>query len=118
MGVHVLAGKLEGYREAACLVCSTSGLAFGPLFESREEADAFLAWWGGLDLRVLSTSRLVKLVAAFRGEHDAAASAEAIKPPPLWRPRDIDPPRHSGSVPEEHYGSTCSAACSYCGRCS
>ncbi len=29
----------------AALYCSTTGRAFGPVFNSREEADAFLVWW-------------------------------------------------------------------------
>lgn len=28
----------------ACLYCSTTGWAFGPVFNSRDEAEDFLAW--------------------------------------------------------------------------
>lgn len=41
MGIEILEGRDLGQ---ACLTCNTTGVAFGPLFEDREEAEAFLAW--------------------------------------------------------------------------
>jgi hypothetical protein len=41
MGVRILSDRETG---VACLYCSTTQWAFGPLFESREDAEEFLAW--------------------------------------------------------------------------
>ena len=41
MGVEILEGRDFG---PCALTCNTSGVAFGPLFEDREEAEAFLEW--------------------------------------------------------------------------
>lgn len=56
MGCRILAGKLDGGngREAAVFYCSTTGIAFGPVFEGlndpgelsdpHDEAEAFAKW--------------------------------------------------------------------------
>jgi hypothetical protein len=41
MGVRILHDAETGI---ACLYCSTTQWAFGPLFESREDAAEFLSW--------------------------------------------------------------------------
>jgi hypothetical protein len=41
MGVRILHDVETGI---ACLYCSTTQWAFGPLFESRQDAEEFLAW--------------------------------------------------------------------------
>ena len=41
MGVHIL---VENHGERAVLYCSTTNWAFGPVFESRAHAEAFLTW--------------------------------------------------------------------------
>jgi hypothetical protein len=41
MGVRIL---YDPEADVACLYCSTSQWAFGPLFESREDAAEFVAW--------------------------------------------------------------------------
>ena len=42
MSVHTLEGLADGHREAACMVDSVTGTAFGPLFASADEIDSFL----------------------------------------------------------------------------
>lgn len=41
MGVRIL---IENYHERAVLYCSTTGWAFGPVFESEAHAESFLKW--------------------------------------------------------------------------
>ena len=83
MGVWILAGKFhdEG-DESAVFVCSVSGMAFGPVCASREEAEQFLQaiTTGGHDPRELPTSLLGSAFLAFRAtqrELDAAAEHAA-----------------------------------------
>ena len=44
MGIRSIEGTYDGGERKAVMVCSTSGQAFGPLFEDAEEIDDFLAW--------------------------------------------------------------------------
>ena len=44
MGIRTLEGVYDGGDRKAVMVCSTSGQAFGPLFDDAEEIDDFLAW--------------------------------------------------------------------------
>jgi hypothetical protein len=54
MGVRIMAGDGVGDSQGACLYCSTSGTAFGPIFEDRDDAEGFLEWYGhGTDVRLL-----------------------------------------------------------------
>lgn len=53
MGVRILAGT----NGQAALYCSTSGFAFGPIFENESLAQVFL-WWLGTDPRSLTDSLL------------------------------------------------------------
>lgn len=76
MSVHILEGK-EG---KAAFYCSTTDWAFGPLFDSVEEAEAFLQWLP-VDPRKLKDSELEAKHADFRrqyvcGECDAVADAD------------------------------------------
>ena len=43
MGVRV------SNRTNVCLYCSTTGLAFGPVFASSFDAEDFLSWWNTYD---------------------------------------------------------------------
>lgn len=45
MSVRVLEGEYDGGETRAVMVCSVTGLAFGPLFDSGEELLAFLEWF-------------------------------------------------------------------------
>jgi hypothetical protein len=40
-----LSGKYDGATEAAVLVDSVTGTAFGPMFDDEQEADDFLTWF-------------------------------------------------------------------------
>lgn len=45
MGCRVLEGKMDGGEQsAAVLYDSTSGYAFGPLFDDADTANDFIAW--------------------------------------------------------------------------
>jgi hypothetical protein len=45
MGIRILSGYLDGsHVSGACLYCSTSMTAFGPIFEDEFEAEAFVKW--------------------------------------------------------------------------
>ena len=56
MGVRV------SNRTNVCLYCSTTGLAFGPVFASSFDAEDFLSWWNthddATDLRKLTPAEL------------------------------------------------------------
>lgn len=45
MAVRIIEGTCNSGSSAAVLYCSTSMTAFGPVFESAEVAEAFLAWF-------------------------------------------------------------------------
>lgn len=49
MGVRILEGTYDGTRDAAVLVDSVTGTAFGPLFADHDEAEAFLKWLEGAE---------------------------------------------------------------------
>ena len=69
MGIEILSGSTgDPYRieEQAVMVCNTSGTAFGPVFTSREEAEAFLDWLLPTDPRQLVGGELEATVARFR----------------------------------------------------
>jgi len=55
MSVHLLTDTDSG---ATALYCSTTDWAFGPVFEAREEAEAFLRWLRPLDPRSMSEANL------------------------------------------------------------
>lgn len=42
MGVRIMCGDGDGDSQGACLYCSTTDWAFGPIFPSREAAELFL----------------------------------------------------------------------------
>jgi hypothetical protein len=45
MGLRIIVGNEQGcHREHAVLFCSTSQWAFGPVFDSEEDADEFIKW--------------------------------------------------------------------------
>lgn len=72
MGCRILVGCEQGTeRESAVLFCSTSGIAFGPLMQSEEEAEAFIAYCGqhGGDPRKFSSKELMDLWDQFFKEH-------------------------------------------------
>ncbi len=66
MGVRILVGREQGCEnEQAVLFCSTTGWAFGPLFESETEAEEFLEWYRD-DPRMLTDEELADRVCEFR----------------------------------------------------
>lgn len=87
MGVDILNDEQSG---KAALYCTTSGVAFGPIFDGRYEAEDFL-WWmkngrqdnaaaakiagpiqgDGTDARDWHESSLYYLVLAFRREQES-----------------------------------------------
>lgn len=44
MGIWILEGELEGGNDAAVMVDSVTGIAFGHTFADREEAESFIAY--------------------------------------------------------------------------
>lgn len=54
----------------AAMFCSTDGRAFGPVFDSSDELDDFLAWWEDsgpiVDLRALSWDALDNALESWR----------------------------------------------------
>ena len=70
MGVRVLEGKGQ---DGACLYCSTTDWAFGPLFSDGEAAEKFLAYAAehdGRDLRLLTDEQLQRLYSAWSEGND------------------------------------------------
>lgn len=80
MGVRIIEDREDG---SAVLYCSTTMRAFGPVFEDRDEVEAFLEWYDrGTDLRLLSDARMEEVVSRFRlgreeWEAEKAAAEEA-----------------------------------------
>jgi hypothetical protein len=71
MAVMILEGvkvNEDDERRSAVFYCGTSGLAFGPLMDDAEEAEAFLQWLTrrGRDPRK-DSERLVEELEEFRG---------------------------------------------------
>lgn len=75
MGVRILADVEEGL---ACLYCSVSDTAFGPVFYGgRHEAQVFLDWLGdGKDPRTMTARELESHYTDFRAEQEADEEAE------------------------------------------
>ncbi len=89
MGVSVLsgganeAGEYAGGNTSAVMYCNTSGWAFGPVFESREQAEEFMAWLserGFPDPRGLRSSELGESYRKFKTETETKESAGAQQP--------------------------------------
>lgn len=45
MSVRLLVGQYDGGEQRVALVDSSRSVAFGPLFEEPEDAEAFLSWF-------------------------------------------------------------------------
>jgi hypothetical protein len=78
MGLRILVGCEQGTdAESAVLFCSTSGVAFGPLMDSEEEAEAFIAYCNerGGDPRKFPIDTLMDMWAAFAKEYRAKQEA-------------------------------------------
>lgn len=63
MSVRTTAGEGK-----VALFCSTSGVAFGPVFDTEDEAERFLEWLGardGRDPRLIREFELVELYQTF-----------------------------------------------------
>jgi len=58
MGCRILEGRETHGNEMACFYCSTTGIAFGPIMRSREEAEMFCNWIPG-DPRSYGQSELM-----------------------------------------------------------
>jgi hypothetical protein len=59
MGVRILAGSFDGGPERAALVNSVTERPLAlPMFEDREDAEAFLRWCSGVGYRGRSLERL------------------------------------------------------------
>ncbi len=77
MGVRILADP-QAFSDGACMYCSTTGVAFGPMFDDRDELVAFLEWWDlqgdlKIDPRKFTTPELVDIAVRFR---DATGRSE------------------------------------------
>ena len=64
MGVRIMEGNREGDSQGACLYCSTTMWAFGPIFEDGDQALAFCDWLI-TDPRSLSDSQLERKYSEF-----------------------------------------------------
>ncbi len=64
MGVRILNGRSNSDRRASVLYDSVSGFAFGPLFDSQEDAEEFLATLTE-DARTLTDTELRTAYAKF-----------------------------------------------------
>lgn len=58
MGVRIIEATGEGDSRGACLYCSTTMWAFGPIFEDADTAQAFLDWIKPTDPRVMNDNEL------------------------------------------------------------
>ena len=68
MGVRILVGDRRDHdsENTACFYCSTTGWAFGPTFTSRDQAEMFLKYLGGVDPRLLKDKDLLAKFGDFR----------------------------------------------------
>ena len=57
MGVRIMEGNREGDSQGACLYCSTTTWAFGPICEDADQEEAFCDWLA-VDPRSFSDSEL------------------------------------------------------------
>lgn len=74
MGVRILVGtEYEDGPDRAVLFDSCTDWAFGPVMDSREEAEGFLSWLGRrrIDPRLVEDSKLEANFHDFRVERDA-----------------------------------------------
>lgn len=81
MGIRIFIGIGDGWERGAFLYCSTSGWAFGPMFESSDEAEAFLTWYRGKfpsDLRRETDDNLRCLFQRFRDERAKVVEAAFV----------------------------------------
>lgn len=81
MGIHILTGRLDGTRDAAVLIDSVTGTAFGPLFTDEDEAEGFLGWLKstyGKDARILGETRLHELVDLWRAIQETQVAHTAM----------------------------------------
>lgn len=62
MGCRILSGNA-----GACFYCSVTNVVFGPLIESKEEAENFMKWLD-LDPRQYEVNELITLFNKFLGE--------------------------------------------------
>lgn len=67
-------------RTAVALYCSSTGIAFGPIFDSAEDADGFLEWLAPktfVDARSIPAKELLELREAWSMERDGDLSDTA-----------------------------------------
>ncbi len=77
MGIHLLVGRKvnDSDEPGAVMFCSTSGLAFGPVFESEDEADRFVEWANRQvmpDIRTQSQDECAETVHRWRNRYGSA----------------------------------------------
>ncbi len=90
MGVHLLAGHQDGGhgREACAMYDSTSGRAFGPLFDSADHAENFLAFASENDVhdvRRISEAKLEGLYSKWLKERRSSAFSGNMRTKPRRR---------------------------------
>lgn len=66
MGIRIFEGREAGAeREGAVLFCSTTGIAFGPIFNDHDAAEDFLSWVRvhrpGIELRDCTPGIILRL---------------------------------------------------------
>jgi len=69
MGTHILSGEYDRTGKGACFINAVIKTAFGPLLDSKEEAEQFLRWLERercLDPRGVDDFTLELLLDAFR----------------------------------------------------
>ena len=65
MGVRIIQADGIGDSTGAVFYCSTTGWAFGPVMEDREEAEKFLEFLSPVDPRTLKDNELSERYAEF-----------------------------------------------------
>lgn len=71
MGVHILEGVMNGTKAGAVMICSTSGLAFGPVFADAEAIERFQAYvrrHNVRDVRMLAADGIADAHARWKAE--------------------------------------------------
>lgn len=82
MGIRIIEGTWDGTRDGAVMTCSTSMWAFGPIFETAEDVEAFLLYAearGVPDVRTLSDDELSDLHAAWVTGKDSSELAPLLQ---------------------------------------
>ena len=91
MGVRIIEGNGSyGTETGAVLICSTSGVAFGPVMHDSEEAEKFLEFLGGVDARSFTEPELMAKWSEFLNGSQVCDQCQKPVPHKEWKEHQED----------------------------